>query len=279
MNAPLHRFLTLSLSVAMLVGCRKKEVVQVAEEREATLPVEERVEIPPARETPSPEDAKPVEKLPAIADFSAEAQAFDAWCARFKLDPSDPKMLEADPDSDGYSNREEFVAGTSPLDAHSRPGIHGAIRLKEYSEARLPVVLEAVDGGKARIKQIADDGAKPQVVKSGDTVPGLSLKVERVEEKHDTDKSGNAIDISNVTLEDPATKERVVLIKGLPAKTAATYATLASDDGKTSLKVRLGDTFEWPSEPGAHYKVLDMGEDQVVVQHVETRKTWTIVKE
>ena len=92
-------------------------------------------------------------------------------------------------------------------------------------------------------------------------------------------KAGNPIDISSVTLEDPATKERVVLVKDMPARTSATSAEITSLDGKTTLKVRDGEVFEWPGEPGAHFKVIDMSADQVVVQQIENKKMWTIPKQ
>ena len=65
----------------------------------------------------------------------------------------------------------------------------------------------------------------------------------------------------------------------MPARTSATHAVLVSPDGRTSITVKQGETFEWPgngSEPGAHYTVVDMSDDQVVVQEVENRKMWTI---
>jgi hypothetical protein len=82
-----------------------------------------------------------------------------------------------------------------------------------------------------------------------------------------------------VTLENPETKERVTLVKGMPARTSATHAVLASPDGKTTLTVRQGETFEWPGAPGTHYTVVDMSADQIVVQQVDTRKMWTIPRE
>lgn len=271
MNAPLRLFLTLPLAIALLAGCKKQEADVIAEEREAALPAEERVE--PSKPVPGDNPA------PAQGnEFAAEAAAFEAWCKKFQLDPNDPKMLDADNDGDSFPNREEFVAGTSPLDPESRPGVHATLRLKTYSEVRLPVVLESVDGDRAFLRQLEGD-AKPQPIKAGEAVRGLPYKVERVEQRRDTDKAGNPIDISSVTLEDPATKERVVLIKDMPARTSATSAEIASRDGQTTIKVRQDEIFEWPGEPGAHFKVIDMSADQVVVQQVENKKMWTIPKQ
>jgi hypothetical protein len=55
---------------------------------------------------------------------------------KYKLDLNDIKMLDADADGDGASNRDEFLAGTDPTDPNSRPGVHATIRLKEYDEVK-----------------------------------------------------------------------------------------------------------------------------------------------
>jgi hypothetical protein len=43
--------------------------------------------------------------------------------------------------------------------------------------------------------------------------------------------------------------------------------------------VKQDQTFKWPDENGATYKVIDLRADQVVVQDVATRKMWTIQKQ
>ena len=121
--------------------------------------------------------------------------------------------------------------------------------------------------------------AKAVTVKEGDSIKGLPLKVKHIESKQDYDKAGEKVDISRVSLEDSSTKETVVLMKDLPAKTSASYAVLVSPDGKTNLKVRKGDTFSWPAEQGTTYRVLDLSQDQAVLQQIETKKTWTIPRQ
>jgi hypothetical protein len=292
-----------ALAALPFSGCSEKNAEPVAEESEEALAPEERIatapesasapspstEPAPASEAPAPVDAAPAAEpapvgagpssAPPMDQFASEQKAFEDWCKRYFLDPNDPAMLDADNDGDGFPNREEFVGSSDPLNPNSRPGIHAEMRLKTYNEVRLPVMLDEVKGDKAFLKQLEGGEEKPEVVKTGDTVRGM--RVGRVVTRRETDKAGNPIDVSRVTLEDESTKERVTLVKGMPARTSATHAVLVSPDGKTSITVKQGETFEWPGAtgaPSAHFTVVDMSDDQVVVQEVETQRMWTIPK-
>ena len=282
MNTPSARCLTLVFSAVLLAACGKRESVapEVAREPEAA---EDAV---PARKAPAAEsdaaflkelkDASAAVPEPALADDRA---AYEEWFKKYHLDLSDPQMLDADADGDGVSNRDEFLAGTDPRDATSHPEAataHPAIRFKEYNEVRLPLVLESLRGDQAVIKRTDGGDTRFETVRAGDTLRGFPLRVTKLAERQTTDKDGRAVDRSQVLLEDTSTKERVTLVKDLPAKTSATYAVLASEDGKTVVKVHAGEVFAWPGEPGVNYRVVDLGRDQVVLQQQETRKLWTL---
>ena len=183
---------------------------------------------------------------------------------------------------DGVSNRDEFLASTDPRDATSHPEAataHPAIHFKEYNEVRLPLVLDSVSGEKAVIKRADGGDTRFETVRAGETLKGFPLRVTKIAERQTTDKDGRPVDRSQVLLEDTSTKERVTLVKDLPAKTSATYAVLASEDGKTVVKVHAGEVFAWPGEAGVTYRVVDLGRDQVVLQQQETRKMWTLPRQ
>ncbi|HYR58148.1 MAG TPA: Amuc_1099 family pilus-like system protein [Chthoniobacteraceae bacterium] len=267
MNRSLCRLAALIAALAVAAGCKKKEAdTELADEAEKALP--------------ATEQAAPGEVAKATApvgERTAGNADFEAWFKKYGLNLNDPKMLDADPDGDGFTNREEFLADTNPLDPNDYPGIHKKIRLKEFTEVRLPLLVEAVEGEKARIRRTDGDG-KLETVKAGDAVRGLPLTVERVEEIHDTDKEGKPIDRSRVVLEDSGTKEKLTLVKDMPARTAASFAMLTSSDGNTTIKVKQGDTFKWPGDDSATYKVIDLREDQVVLQQLENKKMWTVTR-
>ena len=278
MKSPLPPAAALVLAAVCLTGCRKEDTATAPEIVRQAPPA-----LPPAEWTPAPSSdadfltpSSPAVDSPVPEQSAEERAAFEAWFQKHHLDLNDPAMLDADADGDGVSNRDEFLADTDPHNDQSRPGLHRLIRLKEYSEVRLPIVLEAVEGGKARIRRTEQGESRIETVRSGETIKGLPLKVGRIESRRETDKSGQPIDLSRVDLEDANTKEKLSLVKDLPTKTSASFAVLTSPDGKTTLKVHQGDVFTWPGESGATYEVIDMSRDQVVLRQVENKKMWTI---
>ena len=256
-----------ALAAALSAGCTKKNI-DISSNADSGVPGNERL--------PAPAGA--ADATAAVApDDPKQNDAFVAWFKKYKLDLDDPKMLDADADGDGFSNRDEFLADTNPLDPNARPGIHKTIRLKEYSEVKLPIILRDVKGETAEIERMDEGGGKTEKVRVGQTIRGSSLKVARMESRVDTDKHGDKVDLSQLVLDDSASKQKFVLMKDLAVKTSATSATLTAPDGKT-VKVREGETFTWPGDAATAYKVVDLREDQVVVKQVDTGAMWTIPK-
>jgi hypothetical protein len=272
MNKALRAF-GLAISVAALLpGCGKKQQADVESEAEQSIPAEERMPEP----SPAPATAATAALNPDEPRSNAE---FEAWFRKYGLDLSDDRMLDGDPDQDGFSNRDEFLADTDPKDPNARPGVSKTMRVKEYTEVRLPFVLRSVDGSTATVEFTADRTGQREKVKAGDTIRGTKLRVDRVTAGTDTDKHGDRMDMSQVVLTDAESQDRIVAVKDLPTRTSASFATLTDPEGKTMIKVREGDVFAWPGEPDASYKVIDLRSEQVVVKDEKSGKTVTIPRQ
>ena len=203
---------------------------------------------------------------------------YEAWFKKHQLNLDDPGMLDADPDGDGFSNRDEFLADTDPTSGESRPGFHRNLRLKEYKEVKVPLVLQSIENNRAKIQRADESGSSVETVKQGDTIRGTGLKVSKIRRKKEVDKNGVEIDTSEVIAENSASGEKVILVKDLSPRSSESYAVLGTADGSETVKVKQGEKFQWPGEADKTYRVIDLRPTQVVVEQIESGKTFTIPK-
>lgn len=290
MNIPLRPAFLLALSLAV-TSCDKKKTSSAevppqdvaAESTGAAPEVTTPAETPATAADPGSPAALPVPQVtgqPAenvlLAALSPEDRTrFEEWFKKHNLS-LDAAVMDQDADGDGYSNREEFLNGTNPRDPNSLPGVMEGVTVKAVNEVQVPVVLREVKkNGKATI-EFTNDG-KLEDIGQGDQPRGLPYKVTGVKHEIKADKHGVLNDVSNVTLENSQTKETVVLIRDLPARSSETHAVLAGPNG-VEQKVKVDDLISLPGQGAKKFKVVDLRPDQVIVEDVESKKPMTIPK-
>jgi hypothetical protein len=69
----------------------------------------------------------------------------NAWLIEHELDYLDPGLPEADPDTDGFTNLEEFTAKTSPRDGSSKPAEWIKLRLGDVKIEQLQLIFTGRD--------------------------------------------------------------------------------------------------------------------------------------
>jgi hypothetical protein len=250
-----------------LGGCNRNEVTSSETVPDASAAGQ------PSAPAVSPAGAPGGQAQAGISD--AETAKYEAWFRKHGLDPKDPAMLDADTDGDGFSNREEFLAGTNPRDPLSMPGMLEGVVMKELKDVRVPVILRAVKGGKARVERLDTPGTEEW--EQGTIVKGLPYRVTAVKEEVKADKHGVFSDVSQVTLENSDTKESVVLIRDLPARSSETHAILTGPGG-VEQKIHVDEVIELPGQTGKKFKVLELRPDQVVVEEMGAKRPLTIPK-
>lgn len=270
----------------IFAACSKKPVT--IEESIPPVPPAERKELPPrksqganrqaqepAEPAAAPAPSSPADENPLLAGLSPEERAkYEAWFKKYNLTP-DPEVMDQDPDNDGYSNREEFLADTNPRDPKSMPGVLESASVKAMNEVTVPMILREVKGTKARVER-TDTGTEEELT-SGAQPKGLPYKVTGVKHAIKADKHGVLTDVSNVSLENTATKETVVLIRDLPARSSETHAVVVGPNGQEK-KVHLDETVELPGMPGRQFKVMELRGDQVIVEDLATKSVLSIPK-
>ncbi len=212
---------------------------------------------------------------PAAESKPGATTGYEAWFERYGLDLNDPKMLDSDADGDGYSNRDEFLVDTDPTDATSRPGFHPVMRLVSFEEVDLPMLVTAVNGRRATIRN--GDTGETATVEKGDTIPGTDYVVDQVTEQVESDKFGEMADVSRVVGRDPTSGELINFMIGMRPRSQATSARLVStQDPAVSVEIRQGREFDWTGAGGGRYLVVDLRPEQAVVKQLDTGDVFTV---
>ncbi len=286
MKLPLRPAFLLALSFAIAACDKKTTSAEVAppepagstEPAEAGAPTETGASRTgqPAGTVDSTGAPVPATDNVLLAALSPEDRVrFEEWFKKHNL-KLDAAVMDQDADGDGYSNREEFLNGTNPRDPNSLPGVMEGVTVKSVNEVQIPIVLREVKkNGKASVESTAD--GKLEDIGQGDRPRGLPYKVTGVKHEIKADKHGVLNDVSNVTLENPQTKETVILIRDLPARSSETHAVLAGPNG-VEQKVKVDDVISLPGQGSKKFKVVDLRPDQVIVEDIESKKPMTIPK-
>lgn len=166
-------------------------VVESGEDRSGFFVPEQRVWCVKCRK-PIPFDSEECplcgEKQPAksglVADDSMDSDGDglpDVWERERGLNPQDPDDAAQDNDGDGFTNLEEYIAKTDPLDKNSHPDLMGFLRVAKVEVARLPLIFKATSnmgGGNYKcqfnyIDRELGDRVKTLFIKVGDVVGPL----------------------------------------------------------------------------------------------------------
>ena len=219
------------------------------------------------------------------------------WLDQFSLPIAESDVLTQDPDGDGFNNLEEWQGHTNPTEKESRPPYTVKLKLKSYSQEAFPFIFSAAPGagtyqlnyadltapmdGKAHIDRskdtiLAQKGEPitswdPQQKKTVDT----GYRIVDFKEKSEADPNGKAtglvIDTSELTIENTKTKERVKLVKEMPAVSPGAVATFFYPLGQPpEFTVKKDGEFSLPPETEIRYKLVDVQPERAVI--VNTQK-------
>lgn len=164
----------------------------------------------------------------------------------------------------------------------STEAVRAHVRMKEFRESQLPIVLEDVppQGSSARIRVLTETGVPPQVVPAGGEIRGTGLELVKAERRLVPSKTaeGRLLDVSRAVVRDRATGRNHLVVKNVAAHSAeATALIIAGENGET-FEVREGDEFSVGDTNPVPYRVIDVRPTQVIVENMDTGETATLAR-
>jgi hypothetical protein len=178
---------------------------------------------------------------------------------------------ELDPDNDGFTNEEEFLAGTNPRDPDSRPPATQKLFLKE--RVTNDYILLFVSSSSMQVQRLRPEPKRSTFVTVGQKF-GFDQGVQRfeaisMEQKEVDDPRSGRRDVSELKCRDTATNSEFVLIRGEELNLAEFEAKFEFRlQTLREFTVKKGERFQLPGT-GDTYIVLEVEETSARIAKVE----------
>ena len=191
------------------------------------------------------------------------------WFEQFALPIADADVLTQDPDADGFNNLEEWQNHTNPTDKSSHPPFIAKLKMKSFAQEPFRLVFASwVDDTFAL--NTSDLKEPTQFLKIGDSIRGTKFKIVKFTEKHETNKYGTKIDVSELTLENRETHEQLSLVKEKIMISPESVANFVYEWGeRREFAVKKDQEFSLKPEEQIKYKLIDVQPGKAIVINIQ----------
>ncbi len=164
----------------------------------------------------------------------------------------------------------------------STEAVKERVRLRDFREGQLPIVLEEVPaaGEAARIRVLGRGGSAPEIVPAGGVIGDTGLELVRVERKFASGKMGQGrlVDVSHAVVRERSTGRRHVVHRHQTAPSTEATALISTGVDGEVYEVQEGDEFTAGGKKPSRYKVIDLRPTQMVIENLETGETATVAR-
>jgi hypothetical protein len=206
-----------------------------------------------------------------------------AWKLRYGFSIEDPNLASQDADNDGFTNKEEYDAGTDPTDLKLRPSILVKLRMIKYTYVPFRIQFKSAnrlpDGSlQFQLNLLDVTKQKTRFVKTGDEIEGY--KVGEYREKIVDEEKGGVkykVDRSELVLINLKLNEVVTLILNTQQESDESHVTFRIDVPDARLApedVKRGDTFkliyQLDGQPaGMEFQLLDGKAGEAAIKDIK----------
>lgn len=194
------------------------------------------------------------------------------WFEQFGLAIADGDVLEQDPDTDGFTNLDEWQAHTNPIDKNSHPDYTAKLRLKAFTEEPFRMMFSSWVGDTYAINTI-DLKQPTQFLKEGDLIRGTRWRVLKFTEKYEKNQYGTDVDVSELQLEHEETHAQLTLTKEKVAMSPESVATFTyswpAGSVPQEFQVRKDQEFSLKPQEEIKYKLIDVQPAKAVIVNTQ----------
>lgn len=202
----------------------------------------------------------------------------NAWLIKYDLDYADSSVKDQDPDNDGFSNLEEYSAGTDPAQKTSNPPYYTKLRLEKFIAVPFRLVFTgSPDEGQTFTINSKDLKSRTQFLQLGDPIEGSPYKVVNYEKKSEM-RDQIERNISELTIENTETGQKLVLVWNQESNDPTSFADFVYLLDNSKFKVKKDDDFSLAPEQDRKYKLIDISEEEAVIQDVTSGEQFKIPK-
>lgn len=206
----------------------------------------------------------------------------DTWELQYGLDSLNPSDAAGDADDDGFTNLEEYLAGTDPRDPKSHPPVDVLLRVISLDSKPIPLTFTSKNtmlDGKLQC-QFNSHGANRQTfwVYEGQLIGNTGYVLVSLEAKSETRPDPSigkrVVDISVATIK-RLVDDKVFELPINDANFAETVVNMVLPLDKTTYSAPVGGVFELR---GLRYRVIsvDKNANTVVLENESTGKSVTL---
>lgn len=202
------------------------------------------------------------------------------WFMKNGLPLLDPKVVSQDPDKDGFTNEDEWRANTDPNNKESHPPYITKLFLKKFEKVAFRLVFKAYDGDPKKTKDYSKfsfqidtvDLRQPsEFLNLGQMIPNTKFKVEKFEFKEQmNEKIGEKEDVSELTLVDTVTGDKIVLIYTKVTDSPDVFAVFEYEWPQPTQMIRVKKLQEFVLKPEVddthHYKLIDINDTEAQIK-------------
>jgi len=191
------------------------------------------------------------------------------WWEEFGLPIADTDVLTQDPDSDGFTNLEEWEGRTNPNHRDFHPPFVVKLKLKSLAQEPFRLVFASWVDDTFAINS-SDLREPTQFLKHGDSIRGTNFRLVKFAEKYDANKYGAKIDVSELTLEHQETGEQLTLVKERIMSSPTPVASFVYFwGGRQEFTARKEQQFSLKPNEQVKYKLIDVQPAKALIVNIQ----------